>query len=65
MQRLQHGVRGFVHRVVVAVAERESGRGETAGAVADEVDDALEFGGHDEVWLRNPVDSMLCCEREV
>ncbi len=42
----------FVERVVVAVAEGESGRAETAGAVADEIDDRGEFAGHDETVCR-------------
>jgi len=46
MQRLQHRVRGFVEGIVVAVAKSEPGSGETARAVADEIDDRGKFGGH-------------------
>ena len=46
MQRMQHEMRRFVDRVVVAVAEREPGRAKAARAVADEVDDRGELRGH-------------------
>src|SRR6185437_10356737 len=46
VQAGQHQVGRLVDRVVVAVAEGESGRGETAGAITDEVDDGGELGGH-------------------
>jgi hypothetical protein len=46
VQRVEHELRGFVERVVVAVAERQPGRVEAAGAEADEVDDGRELGGH-------------------
>ena len=45
-QRMQYQVGGFVERVVVAVAEGQPGAGETARAVADEIDDGGKFGGH-------------------
>ena len=39
VQRVQRQLRGFVERVVEAVAEGQPGRVEAAGAVADQVDD--------------------------
>ena len=46
VQGLQDQMGSLVERVVVAVAESQSGRGEPAGSVTDEVDDRGEFGGH-------------------
>ena len=46
VQRMQHQLGRLVERVVVAVAEGQPGRAEAARAVADEVDDGGEFGGH-------------------
>ena len=46
VQRMQGELGRLVEGVVVAVAEGETGRVETAGAVADQVDDRLQFVGH-------------------
>src|SRR5690242_11682595 len=39
-------MRGVVYRIVVAVAESQTSRIEAAGAVADQIHDGGEFGGH-------------------
>src|SRR5581483_6146900 len=49
VERVQDEMRGLVERIVVAVAERETGAGEAARTVADEIDDRGEFVGH--AWL--------------
>ena len=46
VQTVQHQLGRLVQRVVVTVAEREPGSAKAAGAVADQVDDGREFGGH-------------------
>jgi len=46
VQHVQHQVRGLVQRIVVTVAEGQSGGAEAAGPVADEIDDRREVGGH-------------------
>ncbi len=45
MQGVQDHLGGFVQRIVVAVAECQAGCVETAGAVADQVDDGVQFVG--------------------
>lgn len=45
MQAVQDQLGGFVQRIVVAVAEGQTGCIETAGAVADQVDDGVQFVG--------------------
>src|SRR5690606_2257095 len=46
VQGVQGELGGLVQRVVVAVAEGQARRVEPAGAVADQVDDRLQFFGH-------------------
>src|SRR5690606_31917418 len=46
VQGVQDQLGGLVDRVVVAVAERQPRRVEAAGAVADQVDDRVQFVGH-------------------
>ena len=46
VQGVQHQLRGFIQRIVEAVAEAQPGGAEAARAVADEVDDGVEFGAH-------------------
>src|SRR3546814_7528567 len=43
---MQDQLGGLVDRVVVAVAERQPRRVEAAGAIADQVDDRVQFVGH-------------------
>src|SRR3546814_1690209 len=43
---MQDQLGGLVDRVVVAVAERQPRRIEAAGAIADQVDDRVQFVGH-------------------
>ena len=46
VQRMQGQLGRFVQGVVVAVAEGQPGRIKAASAVADQVDDGLQFFGH-------------------